>query len=288
VDRPVTWDDAPDGAFDEIGVVELTGAADAGDGTTLPATVRVLVTEPGETNAALADGTTASATFTEPGYPAERVINGDLGDKGWSNWHSGTKNLQDTLTVTLPGERDVTRVVTRFYRDGSHLSWASAVALEARVDGEWQAVGDPVPVTSDGAAPVVDLPAGLRTDAVRVVMTARENTHMIVSEIEVLAKAPGEPAPVWEASVRYRGDDAVFHDGAYYRATWTTRQEPDGSAHGPWQEIVRSGDGTAVWTASRIFVQGDVVVHDGERYRAKWWTRNQEPGDQHGPWQVVT
>ncbi|WP_454851809.1 RICIN domain-containing protein [Promicromonospora soli] len=287
VERPVTWDDAPDGAFDEIGVVELTGAADAGDGTTLPATVRVLVTEPGETNAALTDGTTASATYTEPGYPAERVINGDLGDKGWSNWHSGTKNLQDTLTVTLPGERDVTRVVTRFYRDGSHLSWASAVALEARVDGEWQAVGDPVPVTSDGAAPVVDLPAGLRTDAVRVVMTARDNTHMIVSEIEVLAKAPGEPAPVWATSTTYRTGDQVFHDGAYYRAAWTNQKEPGASAHGPWEEIVRSGDGTAVWTTSRIFVKGDVVTHDGDRYRAKWWTRNQEPGDQHGPWQVV-
>ncbi|MDR7382497.1 RICIN domain-containing protein [Promicromonospora iranensis] len=287
VERPVTWDEAPDGAFDEIGVVELTGAADAGDGTTLPATVRVLVTEPGEANVALADGTTASATYTEPGYPAERVINGDLSDKGWSNWRSDAKNTQDTLTVTLPAERDVTRVVTRFFRDGSHLSWASAVALEARVGGEWRSVGEPVPVTSDGAAPVVDLPAGVRADAVRVVMTARDNTHMIVSEIEVMAKVPGEPAPVWDTSVRYRAGDEVFHEKAYYRATWTTRQEPDGSPHGPWQEAVRSGDGTAVWTASRIFVRGDVVVHDGDRYRAKWWTRNQEPGDRHGPWQVV-
>ena len=287
VERPVTWDDAPAGAFDQIGVVELTGAADAGDGTTLPATVRVLVSEPGEANVTQTDGTTASATYTEPGYPAENVINGDLGDKGWSNWRSDAKNVEDTLTVTLPTERDVTRVVTHFYRDGSHLSWASSVALEAQVDGEWQAVGDPVPVTSDGATPVVSLPADLRTDAVRVVMTAQDNTHMIVSEIEVLAKVPGEPSPVWEASVKYRAGDEVFHDGAYYRAAWSTRQEPEGSVHGPWQDVIRSGDGTAVWTASRIFVRGDVVVHDSEQYRAKWWTRNQEPGDQHGPWEVV-
>ncbi|WP_146197377.1 RICIN domain-containing protein [Promicromonospora sp. AC04] len=285
--RPVTWDDAPAGAFDEIGVVELTGAADAGDSTTLPATVRVLVTEPGETNAALVAGTTASATYTEPGYPVERVINGDLSDKGWSNWRPDAKNVSDTLTVTLPTERDVTRVVTRFYRDGSHLSWASAVALEARVDGAWQAVGDPVPVTSDGAAPVVDIPADLRADAVRVVLTARENTHMIVSEIEVMAKAPGEPSPVWAASTTYRAGDEVFHDGAHYRAAWRTQQEPGTSVYGAWQEIVRSGDGTAVWTASRIFTRGDVVVHDGDRYRATRITRGQEPGGRHAPWQVV-
>jgi chitodextrinase len=161
------------------------------------------------------------------------------------------------------------------------------VALEARVGGEWQSVGESVPVTSDGAAPVVDLPAGVRADAVRVVMTARDNTHMIVSEIEVLAKVPGEPSPVWETSVRYRAGDEVFHDGAYHQAAWTTKKEPGGSAHGAWEEILRAGDGTAVWTASRVFVRGEVVVHEGDTYRAKWWTRNQEPGDRFGPWQVV-
>jgi chitodextrinase len=118
-------------------------------------------------------------------------------------------------------------------------------------------------------------------------MTARDNTHMIVSEIEVLAKVPGEPSPVWETSVRYRAGDEVFHDEAYHQAAWTTKKKPGGSAHGPWQEILRAGDGTAVWTASRIFVRGDVVVHEGDKYRAKWWTRNQEPGDRFGPWQVV-
>jgi hypothetical protein len=287
VERPVTWDDAPAGAFDEMGAVELTGTADAGGSNTLPAVVRVLVAEPGEANVALTDGTTASATYTEPGYPAENVINGDLDDKGWSNWRSEAKNTQDTLTVTLPTERDVTRVATRFFRDGSHLSWASTVALEARVDGAWQAVGDPVPVTSDGAAPVVDIPADLRADAVRVVMTARDNTHMIVSEIEVMAKVPGEASPIWEASARYRAGDQVFHDGSFYRATWRTRQEPGVSARGSWQEIVRAGDGTAVWTTSRIFTRSAVVVHDGDRYRATRITRGEEPGGRHAPWRLV-
>ena len=287
VERPVVWDGASGTAFDDAGVVELTGAADAGDGTTLRATVRVLVTAPGEANAARADGTTASATYTEPGYPAERVINGDLTDKGWSNWRADAKNRQDTLTVTLPVQRDVTRVVTRFYRDGSHLSWASAVALEARVDGTWQAVGGSVPVTSDGAAPVVDVPAGVRTDAIRVVLDTDRDTHMIVSEIEILAKVPGDPSPVWDSSATYRAGDEVFHDGGFYLATRKNQKEPGASVRGPWQEIVRSGDGTPVWTASRVFEAGDVVVHDGDRYRATRMTRDQEPGRPHNAWQVV-
>lgn len=287
VERPVTWEEAPEGAFDTIGAVELNGIADAGDSNTLPAIVRVLVAEPGEANVALAEGTTASATYTEPGYPAENVINGDLDDKGWSNWRSGTKNAQDTLTVTLPAERDVTRVVTRFFRDGGHLSWARTVALEAQVDGVWQAVGDPVPVTSDGAAPVVDLPAGVRADAVRVVMTAQDNVHIIVSEIEVMAKVPGGAAPLWVASKKYSAGAEVFHDGSYYRATWRTREEPGTRVYGSWQEIVRAGDGTAVWTASRIFKSRDVVVHDGDKYRATRITRGEEPGGRHSPWRLV-
>ena len=236
---------------------------------------------------ALAEGTTASATYTEPGYPAENVINGDLDDKGWSNWRSDTKNAQDTLTVNLPTERDVTRVVTRFFRDGGHLSWARTVALEAQVDGVWQAVGDPVPVTSDGAAPVVDLPADVRADAVRVVMTAQDNVHMIVSEIEVMAKVPGEASPLWKAKTTYRAGAEVFHDGSFYRATWPTREEPGTRVYGSWQEIVRAGDGTAVWTASRIFKSRDVVVHDGDTYRATRITRSEEPGGRHSPWRLV-
>jgi O-glycosyl hydrolase len=285
VERPVTWDDVAAGAFDELGVVELTGAADDGAGGTLPATVRVLVTEPGEANAALADGTTAAATYTEPGYPAERVINGDTGDKGWSNWRSGDKNPQDTLTVTLPAERDVTAVVTHFWRDGSHRSWATGVVVEARVDGAWQPVGE---ATTDGDTLVADMDADVRADAVRVVMTAHADTHLVVSEIEVLAKVPGRPSPLWDEATRYREGDEAYHDGGHYRASRTTRGQEPGAVRGPWQEVVRAGDGTAVWTPSRVFTAGDVVVHDGERYEAKRGTRGQEPGAERGPWEPMT
>ncbi|MEL7978016.1 RICIN domain-containing protein [Isoptericola sp. F-RaC21] len=286
VRRPATWADVPAGAFDEVGVVELTGAADDGAGGTLPATVRVLVTEPGEANAALAEGTTASATYTEPDYPASRVIDGDTGDKGWSNWRSDAKNAEDTLTVTLPSARDVTGVVTRFFRDGSHRSWATGVAVEARVDGAWQAVGE---ATTDDGTLVADVPADVRADAVRVVMTAHEDTHLVVSEVEVLAKVPGDAEPAWDAKATYDEVDVVFHDGGQFLAGWWARgQEPGASATGPWQELVRAGDGTAVWTATRVFDTGDVVVHDGARYEAAWWTRNQEPGaGKHGPWKVL-
>ncbi|ANC32950.1 RICIN domain-containing protein [Isoptericola dokdonensis] len=287
VERPVTWEAVADAAVAQVGVVEVTGTADAGSGRTLPATVRVLVTAPGEANAALADGTTTAATFTEPGYAAQRVVNGDLTDKGWSNWRSGTKNPTDTLTVSLPAERDLTRVVTRFWRDGSAESWPRTVQVEARVDGAWQAVGEPVAVSGGSAAPVVDVPADVRADAVRVVMTARDNTHLVVSEIEVMAKVPGEPEPGWDAGATYTGGEAVFHDDAFWTAQWWTRETPGSSVWGSWQETVRAADGTALWTPSRVFDDGDVVRHDGVTYRAQWWTRNQEPGQQHGPWQVL-
>jgi O-glycosyl hydrolase len=289
VQRPVTWDDVPAGAFDEIGFVELTGTADAGAGATLPATVRVQVTEPGEANAALRPGTTTSSSFTEPGYSSDGVVNGNLTDKAWSNWRSGTKNAVDTLTVTLAEPRDLTRVVTRFWKDGSHASWAREVSLEARVDGVWTMLHQAVPTDSDpaGPAPVVDLEAGVRADAVRVTMVARPNTHMIVSEIEVMAKVPGDPSPVWDASVTYGPGDEVFHEWSYYRAVRTTQTEPGTSDHGPWEEIVRSGDGTPVWTASRTFVKGEVVVHEGNRYRAIRTIRGEEPGSSSGAWRVV-
>ncbi|PRZ04187.1 O-glycosyl hydrolase [Isoptericola sp. CG 20/1183] len=282
VERAVTWEQAADGVYDEIGVVQLSGTADAGAGDTLPATVRVLVTEPGEANAATADGTTVEATYTEPGYPAERVVNGDVDDKGWSNWRSGDKNPTDTLTVTLPEPRDVTGVDVHFYVDGSHRSWARTVQVEARVDGAWQAVGDPAEPAS-GAEPVA-VDADVRTDAVRVVMTAHEATHLVVSEIEVLAKVPGDPSPVWDGDATYTAGDAVFHDGSYHAAQWWTRDEPGSSVWGSWQETVRAASGEALWTPSRVFTAGDVVVHDGETYVAQWWTRDQEPGDAHGPW----
>ncbi|WP_265520447.1 Ig-like domain-containing protein [Oerskovia flava] len=218
VQRPVTWDDAPAGAFDEVGVVELTGTADAGvlDGepTTLPAVVRVQVTEATSANGALATGTTTAATFTEPGYSVTGVVNGVLTDKAWSNWVSGTKRANDTLTVTLPAERDVTGVVTHFWKDGSSASWAQSVRAQALVDGTWTDVGEPVAVDAPttGPAPAVTVPVDVRTSAVRVVLTARDNTHMVVSEIEVLAKVPGTGTDAAASGITVDGEALAGFD----------------------------------------------------------------------------
>ncbi|WP_139122931.1 Ig-like domain-containing protein [Cellulosimicrobium cellulans] len=214
VQRPVEWDAAPEGAFDAVGVVELTGTADAGSGETLPATVRVQVTEAASANGALAPGTTASATFTEPGYSVAGVVNGNLTDKAWSNWLSGTKRTSDTLTVTLPEERDVTGVVTRFWKDGSSATWARTVQLQALVGGTWTDVGQPVAVDAapSGPSPAVEIPADVRTSAVRVVLTARDNTHMVVSEIEVLAKVPGSGTDAAAAGITVDGEPLAGFD----------------------------------------------------------------------------
>ncbi|WP_458117325.1 Ig-like domain-containing protein [Arthrobacter sp. D2-10] len=193
----VTWDAAPDGAFAEAGVVTLTGTAQVGDGTTLPATVRVQVTEPSAANAADDDGASIAATFTEPGYSTAGLRNGDLRDKAWSNWKSGTKNASDTFTATLPAAQTVSGVVVNFYRDGGHLSFAQTVQVQTlNAAGEWVNAGASVTVDpNQQPAPVTEVPVdGVRTDAVRVVLTARPNTHMTVSELQVLTQAPGTSA----------------------------------------------------------------------------------------------
>jgi len=187
---PVAWD-TTGATYDSVGTVTLPGRATLPDGSTVSATVVVTVTEPVEANAALAPGTTATATFTEPGYSVQGIVNGVLTDKAWSNWRSGTQRPGDTLTVTLPGARDVTRVVTRFYQDGGNVSYARTLHVEALVGGTWTPVSNEVTVAASGpAAPVVSVPVTpTRTAAVRVVMTA--SSYMTVSEVEVLAKSAG-------------------------------------------------------------------------------------------------
>jgi hypothetical protein len=195
VQRPVTWDAVAPALYAQVGTVTVTGKADAGDGTTLPATAQLQVTEPVLVNAALTAGTLASATFTEPGYSASGVINGVLNEKAWSNWKSSNKNASDTLTVTLPQARDVAKVVTRFYRDGTTDSYAQTLRVEAKTDtGDWVAVSGLVSVPAGAPAPAVEvaIPASAGASrAIRVVMNAYSNRHMIVSEVEVFAKTAG-------------------------------------------------------------------------------------------------
>jgi len=192
-DLPVTWDPVPDGAFDAVGVVTLTGVAQVVPGSTLDATVRVQVTEPVEANAARDEGVAATATYTESGYSPDRLRNGDVTDKGWSNWRSGPKNPSDTVTFALPAARDLTRLVTYFFRDGDNLSFPESLKVQVRTpDGPWVDASGDIAVGTEGSpvveVPLADVPEAAPTDAVRVVMTARPSGYMTVSEIEAYAK----------------------------------------------------------------------------------------------------
>ncbi|MDX8051698.1 glycoside hydrolase [Lentzea sp. BCCO 10_0798] len=180
---PVVWDAA---VFDHVGTVTVTGRAQVVDGSTVAATAVVQVTEPVEVNAAL--DAAVAATYTESGYSAERLRNGVTEEKAWSNWRSGTKNTSDTITFTLPGLRDLTRVAVHSHRDGEG-GIAQSLKVQVRTaDGSW--------VDASGDVEV----AGLRTEvvlnpsppaaAVRVVLTARPSGYLTLGEIEVLAKAP--------------------------------------------------------------------------------------------------
>ncbi len=192
-DAPVTWTwgDLTDAAFASTGVVSIPGAITT-DGGEVAATLNVIVTTASERN--IAPDSRASATFTESAsYSVDRTKNGVTSDKGWSNWRSGTKNTQDTLTYVLAGSEQVGHVKVYFYRDGG-ATWAQTLRVEHRTaGGEWvagQEIEVPVPATG---APVVDVPlGGVTADEVRVVMQARPATHMIVSEVEIygLAAAP--------------------------------------------------------------------------------------------------
>ena len=188
---PVTWSwsGVTDAAFAQPGIVSISGSASVAGGGTLPATLSVIVTEPTENN--VARTSTASATYTESGYPASNTINGITTDKGWSNWRSGTLNAADTLTYALSAAVPVPHVKVYFKRDGG-TSWAQTMHVDYRLgSGSW-VTGDTItvgtPATGD---PSVDVPVGAASaDQIRVVMNAYPNTHIIVSEVEIYAPAP--------------------------------------------------------------------------------------------------
>jgi len=202
--RPVTWKAPAAGAFDKLGVVTIAGRADAGDGRTLPATVRVQVTARGEQKAPT---TEITATFTEPGYSAAGLRNGILIDKAWSNWVPGTKNTGDTLTVELGEQQAVTRVVTYFYKDGGDSSWAQTLQVQARdAQGAWSDAGSPVSVAAGtDTAPAVSATSPATTNAVRVVLTAPPSQHMTASEIEVYTAGPSTSSDAAGAGITLSG-----------------------------------------------------------------------------------
>ncbi|MCD7441029.1 RICIN domain-containing protein [Streptomyces lincolnensis] len=206
-DLPVTWDAAPDGAFDAAGVVTLRGTARIVDGGTAGASVRVQVSEPVQTNIAPDAGVSVAATYTESGYSAERLRNGDTAEKAWSNWRSGTKNPSDTITFALPAARDLNRVVAHFHRDGTNVSFPSALKAQVRgTDGTWTDASGEIAVGTEGT-PVVDIPLEATGPAtgVRVAMTARPGGYITLSEIEVYADAPGVSSDAAAASIEVAG-----------------------------------------------------------------------------------
>ncbi|TDC41849.1 glycoside hydrolase [Micromonospora sp. KC213] len=208
VDRPVTWQTPPAGAYDTVGVVTVAGQADAGDGRTLPATARVQVTAPVERKTPTG---TVTATFTEPGYSTTGLTNGNLTDKAWSNWKSENKNTSDTLTVTLPERKTLTRVVTHFYRDGGD-SYPDTLRVQVRdPQGNWVDAGNPVTVpTGTPTGPVVEAPVPPTvTDAYRIVLTAYPNRHMTISEIETYAHGPGTSSDAGATAILLDGKPAA-------------------------------------------------------------------------------
>ncbi|MFF3334015.1 glycoside hydrolase [Streptomyces sp. NPDC002888] len=215
-DLPVSWSPAPDGAFDATGVVTLRGVAHVVDGTTVDAAVRVQVTEPEQTNVAPDEDVSVDATFTESGYSAERLRNGDVSEKAWSNWKPGnTKNPSDTVTFTLPRARDLDRVVAHLYRDGSAASFPASLKVQVRAadGGTWVDAGDAVEVGTEGT-PVVDVPVTAEgpTTGVRVVMTARPGGYITLSEIEVYARTPGTSSDAAAESIEVAGVPVASFD----------------------------------------------------------------------------
>lgn len=195
---PVVWDwTGVDAAkLASTGVVTVPGTATTTDPANpqVPATLSVIVTTASERN--VAPASTASATFTESAsYSVDRTKNGVTTDKGWSNWKSGTKNTTDTLTYTLAAREKVQHAKVYFYKDGTN-SWAQSIRVEYRTgSGAWTAgptVTDATPAS--GTAPIIDIPLGVDADAVRFVLTANANTHLIVSEVEIYAAGPSASA----------------------------------------------------------------------------------------------
>ncbi len=219
---PVTWDFTAltDASFATTGVVTVPGTVDAQAGTggqAVPATLHVIVgAAAGTTNVALTS--TPSASFTEStSYAVTRTINGDRGDKGWSNWKSGTKNETDTLTYTLaqPALLDEARIY--FWKDGSSATWPTTVTTQYRdlATNQWTSLPAPVELPEQETAPTatIDL-SGVSASAVRFVLTARPATHLIVAETEIDAAVPAASSVSTLARLSVDGIDvAGFEPG---------------------------------------------------------------------------
>ena len=202
-----TWGDLTDAAFSAPGTVTVAGVATGPTGERLDAKLTVIVTAATEND--VAPQSAPSATYTESGYPVSNTINGIATDKGWSNWRGGTKNDQDTLSYALAKRETLTRVTVQFYKDGSSMSWPATMRVDHRLSGGEWVQGDLITVpTPSSGAPLVEVPVTGAADEVRVVMNARSQTHMIVSEVSIYA-ASASPAGIADLARLTVGDQPV-------------------------------------------------------------------------------
>ncbi|MFC7534091.1 RICIN domain-containing protein [Actinoplanes sp. GCM10030250] len=241
---PVSWNALP--AFPRPGVVTVTGTATVAGGRKLPATVRVQVTGPAEGGAA-EPGTTVAATFTEGGYSAAGLVNGTTTDKAWSNWKPSDRNPSDTLTVTLPRHREVSRVVTHFYRDnasGGGLAQSLRAGTPA-ADGTCTG-GTEIPVGPD-SAPAVSAPLTATTDKVCVVLTAVPNGYLTVAEIEIFAKVPGVSSDARLTGIQVDGRPIPRFDPAVtdYRVRGRRDAVVTATAADPYAAVAVTGRGSS-------------------------------------------
>ncbi|HMR47730.1 MAG TPA: glycoside hydrolase [Arachnia sp.] len=215
----VTWDwtGISDAAFAAVGVVTVPGTASSNEAGApgLPAQLSVIVTTSQPTNIAPLSTTTASATYTEkPEFTVDNTRNGVLTDKGWSNWRQGTQNASDTLTYEFAANEHLESAKVYFWKDGTASSWPQSLKAQYRTAaGAWVDVpgyetAQPVTSPADGTAPVVDIPiGGIDATALRVVLNARSNTHMIVSEVQIFASRRGPASVASLAALRAGGTD---------------------------------------------------------------------------------
>jgi hypothetical protein len=208
---PATWGT---GDYRRTGIVTVSGTATIVPGQTLPASVRVQVTEPSE---GLLDGITVGASYTEPGYSTAGLTNGNLTDKAWSNWKGSGRNPVETLTATLPAGASASRAVLHFYRDNSSGGGIAATVQAGTplTGGGCQVTGSPVAVTST----VVDIPlAPGSAGAVCLQLTPTPDGYLTVAELQVYAKAPGRGTDASVTSILVDGVPIKKFDPAV--TTW--------------------------------------------------------------------
>ncbi|MDO5500795.1 MAG: Ig-like domain-containing protein, partial [Propionibacteriaceae bacterium] len=215
---PVTWDlsGLSEAQLAEPGVLTVPGviSGEVTGGAPVSALLYVIVAE-GSGSELLDVGCNASASFTEPGYDVARTCNGNLTDKAWSNWRSGAKNAQDTLTYQFDEAATVRTATVYFYKDGSHMSFPAEFQTQYLAPGsdEWIDAGAPIAVPDAATSPTVEVNLGdVEATAVRIVLTARPATHMIVSEVQFHAPAPGPVAINDLARLTVNGSDVEGFD----------------------------------------------------------------------------